>query len=111
MKTPRGSYSYFISLSALLLLLLLIGDTVHAYPGDKHTLRLGTCRNTKEKTQCDTKCEERALQPLCMDSTCYCASIGGGSCKASGQDCDAICATVNHRTVGCVKDECICDKL
>ncbi|ORY95329.1 hypothetical protein BCR43DRAFT_492813 [Syncephalastrum racemosum] len=111
MKSPCVSFLLSVSLS-LLLLLLLMGGIVYAYPGDKDTLRLGTCRSDQEKMQCEAKCEQRALQPLCMDSTCYCASIGGGSCAdTSGQDCDAVCATVNHKTVGCIKDECICDKL
>lgn len=79
-------------------------------PVTSEVIEMGKCSDFASQLLCSTKCGLHALQPMCVDGTCYCTSVGDGDCAAdNNKGCESVCAALAKDTKGCNKDVCICE--
>lgn len=58
---------------------------------------------------CQKLCDEKELQPICVDGACYCTNVGDGDCESdNGEGCKAVCKELDRQMTSCNKNQCSC---
>lgn len=58
---------------------------------------------------CQKLCDQKGLQPMCVDGACYCTNVGDGDCESdNGEGCKAVCKELNREMTSCNKNQCSC---
>lgn len=110
MKLSLSAVICFAAVASAGILAPSVDQNDKGVPLTTEVIQMGKCEGIAGQLLCSTKCALHALQPMCVDGTCYCTSVGDGGCAAdNNKGCKSVCAALAKVSKGCNKDECICE--